>query len=148
MNKVGALLLAVLCVLATVSSASAAWKTGSFVDRMTDKKFSYAELPAKDGNATLYVGCMNGNIMPDIRFPARIGYGQLGVTYRFDEGPVVPRIVQLPSDGKSLWLWISGDAEVLATIKKSKRLRVQTKEMFLDFDLTGSSPAISPIRCK
>lgn len=137
----------VFFVLVTIPSASAAWKTGSFVDRMTDKTYAYAELPAKDGNATLYVGCMNGHVSPDIQFPARVGFGQMGVTYRFDDKTVVPRIVQLPSDGKSLWLWIGSNAEALATIKRSKRLRVQTKQMFLDFELAGAEVAIKPIRC-
>lgn len=137
-----------LLIVATTLSASATWNTGSFVDRMTDRKYAYAELPSKDGTAKLYVGCMNGNVMPDIRFPARVGYGEMGVSYRFDEGPVVPRMVQLPQDGKALWLWIGSDAEALATIKRSKRLRVQTKAMFLDFDLTGAGQAVASIRCK
>lgn len=130
------------------SVASAEWKTGNFVDRMTDRKESYAELPASEGNASLYVGCVNGKIAPDIKFPERIGFGEVGVTYRFDDGPVVPRITRIPSDGKSLWLWIGGDREAVAQIRRSKRLRVQIKAMFLEFDLTGADAAIKPIRCK
>lgn len=142
-------ILAILALLiGSLPVASAAWQTGSFVDSMTEKKYAYAELPAKDGGATLYVGCMNGRVQPDIQFPSRVGYGDLGVTYRFDEGPVVPRIVRLPDDGKALWLWISSEAEALAKIRKSKRLRIQTKTVFLDFDLAGASAAIQPIRCK
>ena len=78
-------------------SASAAWNNGSFADRMTDKKFSYAELPSKDGKAKALRCCMSGNIMPDVQFFERGGYGQMGVSYRFDEGSVVPRIVELRS---------------------------------------------------
>ena len=72
-------ILAIIALLIGSSPiASAAWQTGSFVDRMTEKKYAYAELPAKDGGATLYVGCMNGRVQPDIQFPSRVGYGELG----------------------------------------------------------------------
>ena len=135
-------------LLCASSAALAEWKTGSFVDRMTDRKETFAELQAKEGAATLYVGCMNGHISPDITFPERIAYGEVGVTYRFDEGQVVPRIARLPSDGKALWLWISSGPETALRIRRSKRLRVQLKEAFFDFDLTGAETAIKPIVCR
>jgi hypothetical protein len=141
------LLAVCLFVVAGPPSAMAAWKTGSFIDRMTDKTYRYAELAPKEGSGTLYVGCMNGSVSADIQFPTRVGAVEMGVTYRFDEKPVAPRIVRLPANGKSLWLWLGSEAEAVASIKRSKRLRVQTREMFLDFDLAGADGAIKPIRC-
>ena len=57
-----------LCFVPTIAVAE--WKIGSFVDRTTDKRYNYAELPAREGKAVLYVGCVDGKISPDIQFRA------------------------------------------------------------------------------
>jgi hypothetical protein len=128
--------------------AVAEWRTGSFVDKMTDRKYLYASLQAKEGQAELYVGCVNGQISPDIYFPSRLYSSGVGVTYRFDEEALVSRIASLPMDGLHLWLWIGSGPQTALKIRKSKRLRLQVDKTFYDFDLTGGDKAISPITCK
>jgi hypothetical protein len=87
-------------------------------------------------------------ILPQIEFPRRVSYGEVGVTYRFDEGAVVPRMTPVSPDGTSLWLWISSGPEISQKIRRSKRLRMQMERTFIDFDLTGADAAIAPIHCK
>jgi hypothetical protein len=128
--------------------AFAGWQTGNFVDRMTDRKENYARLNDSEGRASLYVGCMNGSIFPQIELPERMGFGQVGLSYRFDDEPVVPRFATLSGDGKFIWLWINNGPQMAIKIRHSKRLRVQTNSTFLDFDLSGADGAIKEIRCK
>jgi hypothetical protein len=128
--------------------ALAGWQTGNFVDRMTDRKESYARVNDAEGRASLYVGCMNGSIFPQIEFPQRIGVGQVGLSYRFDDEPVMPRFAAVSGDGTSIWLWIANGPEMALKIRHSKRLRVQMNSTFLDFDLSGADGAIKDIRCK
>jgi hypothetical protein len=111
------LILALLASMGASHACSAAWQTGTFTDKMTDRKESYARLNSVDGTASLYVGCMNGRILPQIEFQRRIANGDIGVTYRFDEGPVVPRITPVSTDGTSLWLWISSGPETSLKIR-------------------------------
>jgi hypothetical protein len=138
--------LALVCLL--VSPAVAGWETESFIDRLTDKKSFYAQLPANEDGATLYVACLYGELFPDIHFPSRISYGQVEVSYRFDEDPVVPRVTNVSPDGTALWLWLISGREIAQKIRKSKRLRVEVENRSIEFDLTGADQALAPIHCK
>jgi hypothetical protein len=137
-----------LCLgLAGCTVAQAEWRTGQFVDRMTDRKETFAALVATGTSVELYVGCKNGKVFPEIVFPQRIGVYEIGATYRFDSGKVVPRFMSLSTDGRSVWPWILDSEDYARRIRKSKRLRVEIGKTFLDFDLTGADVAIGPIRC-
>ena len=138
--------LSLVCLL--VSPAFAGWETKSLIDRLTEKKSSYAELRAKEDGATLYVGCLYGELYPDIHFPGRIGAGQVEVIYRFDEDPVVSRVTDVSPDGNALWLWLISGREIAQKIRKSKRLQMEVENRSIEFDLTGADQALAPIHCK
>ena len=128
----------------SIATPATAWEVGHFRDRMTDRQETFATVSSRA--AQLYVGCLNGEVQPRLSFPARVGRGELGVSYRFDEGPVVPRIVMVSGDGLSLYLWPLDHAEALAKLKRGKRLRVEVGRAFFDFDLTGGAP-LPQIKC-
>ena len=136
---------ALVCLLA--SPAVAGWETKNVIDRLTEKTF-YAELPAKEGGAILFVGCLYGELYPDIHFPARIGEGEIEVVYRFDEDPVVSRATNVSPDGNALWIWLISGREIAQKIRKSKRLQIEVENRSFEFDLTGADQALAPIHCK
>jgi hypothetical protein len=136
-----------LLVFLADTTAYAEWRVGHFVDRMTDRKETYATLLAPGTSVEMYIGCKNGTVFPEIVFPKRIGVYEIGLTYRFDNGEVVPRIMPLSSDGQSVWPWLMDAEDAVGLIRKSKRLRIQVQRVFLDFDLTGADAAIGPIHC-
>jgi hypothetical protein len=139
--------IALLFLLLSAVPAVAGWDVGSFQDRMTDRKETYATITTAEG-ASLYVGCLNGQVFPRITFPARVAYGTIGATYRFDSRGVEMRIAPVSSDGRDVWLWIGAPAAAVTDLRKSKRLRVQIGTTFLDFDLSGSETALSGIKCR
>jgi hypothetical protein len=78
------------------------------------------------------VGCLNGHVSPRLTWPGRIGVGTLGLSYRVDDGPVIPRMAMVSQAGTTLYPWIaSGGPEVM----RAKRLRVSVGDAFYDFDL-------------
>jgi hypothetical protein len=94
------------------------------------------------------VACLYGELFPDIHFPSRISDGQVEVSYRFDEDPVVTRVTNVSPDGTALWLWLISGREIAQKIRKSKRLRVEVEKRSIEFDLTGADQALAPIHCK
>ena len=140
-----------LTLMLASSPAFAGWEVGNFIDQMTDRKETFATLSATESTARLYVGCKNGEVFPEIDFPRRIGYGDVGTVHRFDAGELVTRTTPLSRDGKSLWIWIGAPdpaPAALASIRRSKRLRVQVRNEVLDFDLTGADAALRGIKCR
>lgn len=111
---------------------------------MTDQTLTWASVSSPP--ATLLVGCLNGSVQPRLTFPQRIGYGQPGVSFRFDDGPVVPRIALVSDDGTTLYIWISDFDDAMAKLRRGKRLRVQISDAFFDFDLTRGDK-LPAIRC-
>jgi hypothetical protein len=119
-----------LLLLVTPATVGNAWEVTRSKDRMTDKTLTWAR--AVSGNATLLVGCLNGAVSPRLTWDRRIGYGTLGLSYRVDDGPVIPRMAGTSQDGRVLYPWLaSGGAEVM----RAKRLRVTVGDAFYDFDL-------------
>jgi hypothetical protein len=117
-------------LLLLLAGPTHAWEVTRERDKMTDRTVTWAR--AVSGNATLLVGCLNGAVSPRLTWPARIGYGTLGLSYRVDDGPVIPRMAMLGQAGNVLYPWIaSGGAEVM----RAKRLRVQLSGEVYDFDL-------------
>jgi len=137
--------LALVCLLA--SPAIAGWESKGFMDNLNNKKSFFAGLAAKDGSATLFVGCLYGELFPDIHFPSRLGEGQVEVSYQFDEDPLMQRVTNLSPDGNALWLWLISGREMAQKIRKSKRLRMEVNNRPIEFDLTGADQAIAPIHC-
>jgi len=111
---------------------------------MTDRTETLAIV--RSGDATLQVGCMNGHVQPWLTFERHTGRGNIGLSYRFDDGPVVPRFAFMSPGTSNLYIWLLDYGEALAKLRKGKRLRVQIGKAFYDFDLTGGQP-LPAIRC-
>ena len=125
---------AITICLALTLAPSKAWHVERSKDRMTDKTVTWAS--ARSDDATLLVGCLNGRVAPRLTWARRIGFGTIGVTWRADSGPVVPRMAMVSDDGKTLYPWLTDGAEVI----RAKRVRVQIGSAFYDFDTTAGEP--------
>jgi hypothetical protein len=114
-------------------------------DRMTDRTLTWAS--ATSGDATLLVGCLNGEVQPRLTWDRRIGWGNLGVSYRFDDGPVTPRMAMVNQDGRTLYPWISDYAIAVGKLRSGKRLRVTLGQAFFHFDLANGEK-LPAIKCR
>ena len=113
---------------------------------MTDKSLTWASVTAQD--ATLLVGCLNGHPQPRLTWSEPVGRGDIGVTFRFDDGPVVPRMAMASQGGKVVYPWLMDYADAIARLKGGKRLRVQISGgRFYDFDLKAGGQAMPVIKC-
>jgi hypothetical protein len=121
-----------------------AWTVTHERDRMTDKNLTWASVTS--GNATLLVGCLNGKVQPRLTWDQRIGWGNLGASFRYGDGPVTPRFGLVSQDGRTLYLWVGDYANAVGHMKKDKRLRVSIGQAFYDFDLTHGEP-MPAIKC-
>lgn len=128
--------------LATVLFATPAhaWQVERTKDRMTDRTETWASSTA--GDARLLVGCLNGAVTPRLVWDKRIGWGTIGVSYRVDDGPVVPRMAMVSDDGRTLYAWPMDGAAVL----KARRVRVSISGNVYDFDV-GAGERLPAIRC-
>ena len=119
-----------LC-LTLSATPCAAWNVSTTKDRMTDKTLTWAS--ATSGEATLLVGCLNGQVQPRLSWGKRIGWGDIGISYRFDDGPVVPRFATVSQEETVLYPWIGDYSEAVARFRKGKRLRSQCWKGVLRF---------------
>jgi hypothetical protein len=131
-------------LLALLSTPATAWDVTTFKDRMTDRTETVATV--QSGDATLEVGCMNGSVQPWLTFSQHRGRGNVGVSYRFDDGPVVPRFAFMSAGTDNMYIWSMDYAEAVGKLRKGKRLRVQIGQAFYDFDLTKGD-ALPNIKC-
>lgn len=60
---------------------------------------------ARSGDATLLVGCLNGEAQARLTWEKSVGFGRVGVSYRLNGGPVVPRFALVSQDGRTLYPW-------------------------------------------
>ena len=110
------------------------------------KSLTWARVTAQD--ATLLVGCLNGHPQPRLTWSEPIGRGEVGVTYRFDDGPVVPRMATVTQGGKVVHPWLMDYGSAIARLKAGKRLRVQISGgRFYDFDLKAGGQGLPVIKC-
>jgi hypothetical protein len=131
-----------LIVFATPATA---WNVTHERDRMTDNPLTWAS--TSSGKATLLVGCLNGHVQPRLTWDRPIGRGDIGISYRFDDGPVVPRFAMVGQDGMVLYPWIADYAAAMARLKNGKRLRVTIGQTFYDFDLQQGGAPLPAIHC-
>lgn len=131
--------IAAICLM--VATPCTAWEVTRTKDALTDRVMTWAR--AQSGNATLLVGCLNGRAAPRLVWPARMGWGDVGVSYRIDDGPVIPRIAMVSQDGTTLYPWIASGG---AAVMRARRLRVQVGQAFYDFDLVKGE-GMPAIRC-
>ena len=132
-------------ILLLTATPATAWNVTHERDRMSDKTLTWAS--ASSGNATLLVGCLNGSVQPRLTWSQRMGRGDIGISYRFDDGPVVPRMAMVSQDGVTLYPWLGDPATAMARLKNGKRLRVNIGQAFYDFDLQQGGAPLPAIRC-
>lgn len=126
-------------LLLLLTGPAQAWEVTRTKDRMTDRTVTWAA--ARSGDATLLVGCLNGSVSPRLTWDRRIGYGTIGLSYRVDDGPVIPRMAGTSQSGNTLYPWLmSGGAEVM----RAKRLRVQLSGEVYDFALAKGEGLPAP----
>ena len=91
-------------VVGTLSSPSAAsWRVISKVDPMTGKPAAIA--PVSAGSATLQLACKRTG--PELVFSGSVAVRTVGLSYRFDDGPVVPRVAAVVgSDFRRVYPWL------------------------------------------
>jgi hypothetical protein len=129
-----------------LAAPCSAWTVAQNRDKLTDK--ANVKASTTSGGATLLVGCLQGHVEPRLVFPRRIGYGRPSASYRFDDGPVTPRIGSLSGNGTTLYLWTMDHADALEKLRNAKRFRVQFDGAFFDFDLTQGGKELPAISCK
>lgn len=115
---------------------------------MTKPVQIYATLPASDSKpAALVLGCRRTRVIPELRFPVRIGFGQIQASYRFDGGKIIPREVRLSDNGERAFLWENQGATATSVILRSKRLQVQIGNVVFEFNLAGADNAVRVLQC-
>jgi hypothetical protein len=128
--------------LALIATPASAWTVTHEKDRMTDKTLTWASV--ESGDATLLVGCLNGQVQPRLTFPRRAGWGSgIGVSWRYDDGPVQAHAGALFSqDGLALYPWVSTYNDALAALRRAHRLRIGIGREVFDFDLAKGGQAM------
>lgn len=135
------------CLLLAATPAKA-WTVTTERDPMTDKNLTWARVTAQD--ATLLVGCLNGRPDARLTWPESRGFGtSVGVTYRYDDGPVTSNVAGMFSQGGRTFYYSPHAAENVAKLRTAKRLRVQISGgQFYDFKLTGGDAFPTKWSCK
>lgn len=124
-----------IVTVAVVAPVCAGWTVTRERDPMTDRLVTWSS--ATSNGATLLVGCLNGRPNARLTWDRRVGWGNLAVSYRVDQGPVIGRVnVLLSQEGRTLHPWISEDVEWL---RNAKRVRVQIDSAMFDFDVTSGN---------
>lgn len=141
-----------LAVLAFTGGAvfptSATWRLNRLEDPSSPKVRTYVELAERDGKpAVLFLACKNDRIFPELRFPVRVGFHQVKMSYRFDSGAITLRVAPLSDDGERMFPWQIETSKVAAAFQRSKQLQVQVGFVLLKFDLRGATAALQNIRC-
>lgn len=139
-------ILTLVAMLTSAATPASAWYVSTHKDPMTDRIETSALVI--DGNATLYVGCMNGQPQARLMWPKRVGYGDsVGLSFRIDQGEVVPRFAFLSQDGKDLWPWPGAPEEGINALARGKRLRVSISGNVFNFDLGQGGSPLPTIKC-
>jgi len=77
----------------------------------------------------------------------------VGLNFRFDEGPIIPRIAVVSSDFQTVYPWLAAPRAGVAAVGSHTRLRVQifptgSGPQLFDFNLTGSHEAVQALGCR
>jgi hypothetical protein len=133
--------------------AFAGWQISTFKDQTRDRSEFAATLMASAGDGALRLQCMNGRPSLFIQLSKPVVPVETGLSYRFDSGEVVPRLVSTSRDGRDLWVWMTSTSPT-AELSGRRRLRVTVFPLgepsrFLDFDLSGADRAVAVVgNCK
>jgi hypothetical protein len=137
--------------------AGAEWHVDKSKNRLSDRDqviaWSDAAEPADGITAKLQVECLHDRLV-GVRsvvlvFSEPMTPGQIGLSFRFDQGAIEHRLLPVGTDLRSVPLsGISADR-----FARSKRFRIAVHQRgaesrFYEFDLTGSAAAIGAVRCR
>lgn len=145
-------LTAAMFFIITANAASAAWKIDSFKDRMSDREYKFATVRANEPDqgisASLQLSCMNSAPMPSLILDHPMTQGQIGVNWRFDNGPQRPSFLHVFSDPNSIPF--VGVSPKIFSGRKRFRITVfptGSRTLFWEFDVSGADPALKSVKC-
>lgn len=144
---------AVIAAAVVISTpAFAAWQTGSFKDRMSDREYKYVTVQANEPDqgirAILQVSCMNGSPMPMLILDHPMTRGQIGINWRLDNSPQRPSFLHVFSDPNEIPF--VGVSPKMFYGKKRFRITIfptGSKTLFWEFNISDAQKAIDPIKC-
>lgn len=131
-------------LLANSAALASPWHVNRIADPMTDHANLVATVLAP--GAFLRVTCSRTG--PTLVFDQPMATRTVGVSYRFDNGPVVPRVAVVGSDFRTVYPWLATAGAARGKIARSSRLRVQVfPGGYFNFDLTGSGDVVRALGC-
>jgi hypothetical protein len=128
--------------------ACADWQIGPVRDENTDRDMMHALLPAKGGDGTLVLECVNGAPLLSLKVTQDLSRGIVESVVTYDERKPKPQLLQVFSDPKSVPLFdISGQV-----LLRAKRIRIalqpiDTAAVSYDFDTRGAKQAVKAVVC-
>jgi hypothetical protein len=125
----------VTIVFLTATKASA-WTISTAYDPVTDELINSASVSTV--GASLVVACRNGQPEPRLRLDQNLVATEIVVSYRFDDGPITPRMAAISPDGQYLWPWRADASAAIWKLRRGKRFRLSVGDASFDFDLTTS----------
>jgi len=152
-----------------VATAATRWQAEPNIDRLTGKTqllfrnraiHPFAQL-GHSVQADLYLACRYGGLVAMIIFSERIGFSEVMVRARFDDGPVYEEFVHFSNDyGRTIPFEIlsredgAGSFEpIVPTLLAASRVRVELGNLpwatnpLLEFDTRQASVAVSKLPC-
>jgi len=155
MNPIG-FAAAVVVVGCFCTLAKAEWHTDRSQSPLADRQdviaWTDAAEPADGITAKLQVECSHDRVVRGrlvvLVFSEQITPGQIGLSFRFDQGPIEHRLLPIGTDLRSVAL--SGVGAHRFARGKRFRVAVHLRDaatLFYEFDLIGSSGAIAKVRC-
>ncbi len=155
-----------VCALLVSSPAFADWQANTVTDRMTDKKETIITAPAKQTatrfgrqvSAHLQVECwtspsFKNKPLPSIVFDSEVALGEIGITYRLDDKPVVQRLIRVTGAGNAVHLALLDTSALTREIAKAKRFRITVfwkldQPGFYEFDIPNGKEAAAKLACR
>jgi hypothetical protein len=130
-------------LLSLAGAAAADWRVDS-----TPIAWADAAEPANGVSARLQVECSQDRRIISLVVSDELPPERIGVSFRFDRGPVEHRISPVVNLHTVTLLNVSSDR-----LARGKRFRIVLhpigiEPLFYEFDLTGSGAAISAVPCK
>jgi len=135
-----------LAILLSLAGAAAAeWQVDS-----TPIAWADAAEPANGVSAKLQVECLQDRQIASLMLSEeRLTPERIGLSFRFDLGPIEHRIVPVGTNLRSVTLLNVSSGR----LAKGNRFRIVLhpaggEPLFYEFNLTGSAAAIAAVRCK
>ena len=138
----------IACPAGVIFAGAPAWGVNKLDDHSTVEVRTYVALADRNGKpVSLLLGCKENHFSPELRFPTRIGFHQIQMSYRFDSGDFTLRAAPLSDDGDRMFPWQAESSNVTAAFQHSRRLQVQVGIVLFEFDLGSAKSAMQKIPC-